>query len=664
MARLRARLRGKVTQDLALDPNRSYLAGRKEDCDIVLVNEKSISREHFKVFYSEGQWQIEVLSKYCDVLIEGEAIQQSPLKNHQLFFLGPYEFEFSEEMPSSEGVSADAAEAPAPSIEAPAFPPVVAEGSVVDRTFIASSENVPYIKVVSESGDMKELFKLEGGDSWIAGRDASCDIVIRDQRVSRRQFEVRRRGGQFLIMDLGSVNGTLLNGNPVSSTDFVAIKSGDAIGVLSNHLYFELHDPAFKARMELVNANMPSPLVAISQDLVPASAVYPPAVAAAAAGNYGYPPTPHRMGYPPPPPEKKFDYEKHRLKLIAGAAVFLAVAYLFSGQGTDSRPPASAPVSAKPNEAFNKLTPEQQILLKQTYLLAKNLYMQGKYELAKAEVAKIYELVPDYEDTKDIERLANEALIIQDQKRREEERQRNDALNEEKIQTQVAACRGKITPDTTLEQLEECISPVMQFNPTHPAFAELRRQVEENVMQKQMRETQKAEHQARARRLKALYSRAESRQKEGQYLDALKEYKAVVGSNLPDPENLKTQARRQITAIQQTLKQKTDQFINEAGQAYKDQKLKEAILALRKCVEVDPSNEDAKDKITKYTLELKKQMMTLYQEGILEESFGNVEGSESKPGAKDKWKKIMDLDIPEGEYYGKAKIKLKKYGAM
>jgi hypothetical protein len=57
-------------------------------------------------------------------------------------------------------------------------------------------------------------------------------------------------------------------------------------------------------------------------------------------------------------------------------------------------------------------------------------------------------------------------------------------------------------------------------------------------------------------------------------------------------------------------------------------------------------------------------MMGLYQEGILEESFGNVEGGESKAGAKDKWKKILDLDVSDGEYYKKAYIKLKKYGAL
>lgn len=661
MARLRVRLRGKSTQEIQLAPERVYIAGRRDDCDIVLLSEKGISREHFKLFFAEDKWHLEVLSKYNDVLVDGEKIQQITLEGQRLFYLGPYEFEYSEM--SSELVAMGSAKTP--ESPEPLLSPVFIEAGEAEKTFIGSAHSVPFIKVVNNSGDVKELFKLDGGDTWVAGRDVSCDIVIRDQRVSRRQFEVRRQGSAFLIIDLGSVNGTLLNGNPVAATDPVPVKSGDAISVLDNHLYFELHDPDFKARMELVKASAPSPLVAVSQDLVPAGSQYPQhmVVGGDPQMGYGYPQMPVG-GSPQAMGPQKFDFEKHRIKIIAGAVVLLAVAYLFSGSNEGPKPASKAGAVLRPQEMFNKLSPEQQILVKQTYLLSKNLYMQGKYELAKTEVAKIYELVPEYEDTKDIERLANEALIIQEQKRQEEERQRNNALTEEKIQTKAAECKAKINPDMTLDQLNECISSVIEFNPSHSIFGELRSQVEEYVAQKQVRDTQKAEYRSQVQKLKGLFSRAESSQRENQYIKAIKEYQVVTASSLPDPNDLKPQARRQIAAIQQTLRQKTDQFAAEAEQAYKDQKLREAILTLRKSAEVDPNNDEIKDKISRYTLELKKQMMVLYQEGVLEESYGNVEGSENKPGAKDKWKKIMDLDIPDGEYYAKAKIKLKKYGAL
>lgn len=657
MARLRVRLRGKITQEIQLVEDRVYIAGRREDCDILLESEKGISREHFKVFFADGGWRLEVLSRFGDVLVEGEKIQQALLEGKALFYLGPYEFEYSEV--SADLVPSSASRSP---LEAKPSQPSFEDVDENEKTVVGAVVSVPFIKVVDESGDTKELFKLEGGDTWVAGRDSSCDIVIRDQRVSRRQFEVRRRGSQFLILDLGSVNGTLMNGTPISSTDPVPVKSGDAISVLENHLYFELHDPDFKARMELVKASTPNPLVATRQDVVPLpqSSYIPQPMP-----GYGYPMQGLPGGVLPTPPSKKFDFEKHRVKLIAGAVAFLAIAYVFSGSDSGPGPASTAPGAvAKPGDAFNKLTPEQQILVKQTYLLAKNLYMQGKYELAKAEVVKIYEMVPEYEDTKDIERLANEALVIQDQKRQQEERLANEAANEERAQKQAAECKAKINPNMTLQELDECLAPALSFVPQHSAYTELRSRVQELMDQKQVRDTQKAEYQSQVQRLKGLYSRAESSHKGNNYLKALKEYQSVISSSLPDPGDLKTDARRNVANIQQTLKQKTDQYAQEAEQSYRDQKIRDAILTLRKSLEVDPDNEDIKDKIARYTMELKKLMMVLYQEGVLEESYGNVEGSENRPGAKDKWKKILDQDIPDGEYYGKARIKLKKYGAL
>jgi pSer/pThr/pTyr-binding forkhead associated (FHA) protein len=644
MARLRVRQHGKVIQDLQLSAERSYVAGRREDCEIRLQTEKGISREHFKLAFADGHWQLEVLSRFGDVIADGEKVQTLTLSDRAVFLLNPYEFEFSEA--STELV-------------ATSRQPSEGDGSESgDRTYVGVSTTVPFVRVADGNGETKEMFKLEGGDTWIAGRDASCDIIIRDPRVSRRQFELTFQNEKYYILDLGSVNGTLVNGSPVSSAEPVAVKSGDAVSVLDNHLYFELHDPNFKARMEMVKVSARNPLASVNHDVTMAPSNYNPHPMM----------SPMPAGFDPnvgPEPKKKFDFEKHRVKLIVGAIALLAVAYLFSGSSGGPAPASTSPgLVSKPQADFNKLPPEKQMLVKQTYLLSKNLFMQGKYELSKAEISKIYELVPEYEGSKDLERLVNEALEIQKLKMHEDELEKSRAETEDKISKQVAECKAKINANYTASQLEECLSPVLQFNPDHPAILELRQSVDQIVALKQTRDMQKQEYQSQVQKLKGLYGRAETSQKEKQYLKAIKEFQVVASSSLPDPTELKSLARRQVASLQQTLKQKTDQYDKEAEHAYKDQKLKDAILTLRKGLEVDPNNDTSKEKIERYTLELKKQMMVLYQEGVLEESYGNVDGGENRPGAKDKWKKIMDLDIPDGDYYAKAKMKLKKYGAL
>jgi two-component system, cell cycle response regulator len=47
------------------------------------------------------------------------------------------------------------------------------------------------------------------------GRDPGCDVVLRDGDVSRRHARVVPRDGGHLLVDLGSTNGTFVNGQPV-----------------------------------------------------------------------------------------------------------------------------------------------------------------------------------------------------------------------------------------------------------------------------------------------------------------------------------------------------------------------------------------------------------------------------------------------------------------
>lgn len=58
------------------------------------------------------------------------------------------------------------------------------------------------------------------------GRLADNDLVIPDPGVSRHHAEVVEDGGRYLIRDLGSTNGTLVNGSPVTTH---RLQDGDRI---------------------------------------------------------------------------------------------------------------------------------------------------------------------------------------------------------------------------------------------------------------------------------------------------------------------------------------------------------------------------------------------------------------------------------------------------
>jgi hypothetical protein len=61
-----------------------------------------------------------------------------------------------------------------------------------------------------------------------AGRSPECAILIDDSEVSRKHFELSFVNGQLSVTDLGSRNGTMLNGARVSTA---ALNAGDRIKV-------------------------------------------------------------------------------------------------------------------------------------------------------------------------------------------------------------------------------------------------------------------------------------------------------------------------------------------------------------------------------------------------------------------------------------------------
>ena len=61
------------------------------------------------------------------------------------------------------------------------------------------------------------------------GRAPSCDCLLADESVSRRHAELRREGERGLIRDLGSRNGTRVNGLRV--LDEVEVRPGDRIAL-------------------------------------------------------------------------------------------------------------------------------------------------------------------------------------------------------------------------------------------------------------------------------------------------------------------------------------------------------------------------------------------------------------------------------------------------
>ena len=71
-----------------------------------------------------------------------------------------------------------------------------------------------------------ETHPLEGRGPWSVGRSQENDIVINDPNVSRKHARISRADNGFVVEDLGSTNGTMLDGAPI---DRERIEGGDEL---------------------------------------------------------------------------------------------------------------------------------------------------------------------------------------------------------------------------------------------------------------------------------------------------------------------------------------------------------------------------------------------------------------------------------------------------
>jgi len=76
------------------------------------------------------------------------------------------------------------------------------------------------------------------GDGVVTiGRLPECTVALQDSNVSRRHSEVRVAGRDYVIVDLGSTNGTKVNGIRIDGER--VLSDGDIVSVGSTHLRFE-----------------------------------------------------------------------------------------------------------------------------------------------------------------------------------------------------------------------------------------------------------------------------------------------------------------------------------------------------------------------------------------------------------------------------------------
>jgi pSer/pThr/pTyr-binding forkhead associated (FHA) protein len=91
--------------------------------------------------------------------------------------------------------------------------------------------------LLDENGAVNQCWEI-GNQPVAVGRDDTADVLIPDDTLSRRHFLIWREGESFLVKDLGSQNGTWVDGARAQGTKLnhnVCIVAGRTVFMFCEH---------------------------------------------------------------------------------------------------------------------------------------------------------------------------------------------------------------------------------------------------------------------------------------------------------------------------------------------------------------------------------------------------------------------------------------------
>jgi len=171
-----------------------FLVGRLKGC-AVIVNDPLVSRRHARVRFENGRYVIKNLGQN-QTRVNGLLIQEQFLQDGDRIFFGRTEFLIHVDEPAVHDLQQIPNETKTLAVP-------------------ASSAQSEYPRLIARTSDGKHLaFPLK--KTILVGRRNECDICLQDSTVSRIHAEIYYDGNRWCIRDLGSENGTYLNGRPIT----------------------------------------------------------------------------------------------------------------------------------------------------------------------------------------------------------------------------------------------------------------------------------------------------------------------------------------------------------------------------------------------------------------------------------------------------------------
>lgn len=186
----------------------SLVIGRRPGCEWIVPQELSlVSGRHAEILKRNDRLFIRDLDSRNGIILQGERIRERELTIGDSLEVGSCTLQ-------------------------------VKGAAVTDEVPPEAGESPP-AQLVGQSGDLKGRTYPIGSDLFTIGADPDSSLQIGNPMVSQHHAEIRSRGGEFWIRDLGSTNETLVNGRKLEQDEDVMLRAGDRIYVAHYALAFD-----------------------------------------------------------------------------------------------------------------------------------------------------------------------------------------------------------------------------------------------------------------------------------------------------------------------------------------------------------------------------------------------------------------------------------------
>ncbi|MCM2323548.1 MAG: FHA domain-containing protein [Oligoflexia bacterium] len=563
------------------------------------------------------------------------------------------------------------------------------------RTKVAAPEKLA-VKLLFKEGDANVTEFELNQDEISIGRGKDCDVVLLDKKSSRRNSLIRRAGLNFVIKDLGSANGTYVNGARVEEQE---LASEDVVQVGDVEFRFKAMSADYLAREEkflkvveeedrtsaAADFDLPFPeaqngeleLAGAPQGMSPmevlaahdAGAAPQPDFGAAGAPIPGIPGMGGAVGVTGPQSNSiigkllaRYRAMPKRQQFVWTVILICLAAFLILGdeeflnEGKRSGQQQGKPKTAAEKAGaatFQSLTPEQRKFIESQHVLAFDFYKARDYDKALFELDKIFALVPDYKDSREIERYAREGKrkleAMQEEKRRKEE--------EARLKAKVAQLEEEgrnLMAKKQYEQLQEIIGQILAHDPENANVAKWREELEQREEARRASEQQREVQQEVNREGWTLYRRGLDFKRKSKFKSAIATFQRVLEIGATDAR-LNRLAKKMWRASVASLRAVRDPVLAEAREAETAGEFVKAFGLFLRATKIDPSHPDGFAGMDRIRGILHEKAKHLYTEAVLAESYSDFDT------ARRKFEECLVTAPPEDIYRDRAARKLARY---